>query len=178
MVEIFSSGGMRIERTPAAHLMRAALTPAADAVLPDDFPRPVPLQAVRVGQGTGWWIGPRQYLVRMPPPKREELARAMADRDALLSPLDGAYEWLVITGPVAPALMACGCALDLHDRVCPADFTTRTLFAELPVLLHKLSGAPTPAFALLIDCSRADALAEWLDVTARGLSRTPALKVE
>jgi sarcosine oxidase, subunit gamma len=156
-------------RSPAAHLadrMSATGSPATVGLreLPfrsqyeilnpggDGWPRP--------GRATGdgprhvLWLGPDWYLLVDDEPMSEvDLPAGAVDVSAQRTILE-------LVGPLAPAVLAHGCALDLHPRAFAAGSCAQTMLAKAQVVLHQTG--PEPTYRILVRASFADYLVHWL----------------
>lgn len=134
---------------------------------------PIPLMPNRVaamGALRVMWLGPDEWLVTADgdtPDLLPRLERAVAGRRAAVTDLSASRVGLDIGGSRARALFAAGCGLDLHPRVFGPGHCAQTLLARVPVILDQLDD--TPRFRLLVRCSYARWLVDWLVDAARGL---------
>jgi sarcosine oxidase subunit gamma len=119
------------------------------------------------GDGRAIRLGPDEWLVTSPSQRPPELAAELAGR-ASGSVVDVSGQWTTLRlrgGPVR-AVLATGCALDLHPRTFPAGSAAQTLLGLAGVVLLALDDAGT-AFEVLVRPSYARYLADWLlDATA------------
>ena len=150
---------------------------------------PLPLAANRFFEGThrAFWLGPDEWLVVA---GANADATDAADADAAdatdaadaaalaarlrenlagqahsLVDLTGGLVALRLSGPRVRDLLAKGCTLDFHPRVCKAGQCAQTGLAKASVLIATLDEAPT--FELFVRASFADYLALWLDRAGR-----------
>lgn len=137
---------------------------------------PLPLAANRFieGRHRAFWLGPDEWLV-----VAGANADAATDANALaarlrenlaglahsLVELTGGLVALRLRGPRVRNLLAKGCTLDFHPRVCKAGQCAQTRLAKASALIATLDEAPT--FELFVRASLADYLALWLDRAGR-----------
>jgi sarcosine oxidase subunit gamma len=142
------------------------LDAALAARAPLDLP-PAPNTWRATGDREALWLGPDEWLVVAPP------GEAAAVVEALDRALDGLHRSVVdvganravveLTGDGRAALLAEGCALDLHPRAWRAGMCAQTLLARVPVLLQEREAATR----VFVRPSFADHLAGWLHASAR-----------
>jgi len=110
------------------------------------------------------WLGPDEWLVVAPPGEEAvlevELAEALRGGLGSVVDLSANRTAIELTGSGARAVLATGCALDLHPRAFTAGRCAQTLVARAQVILDQLDDAP--AYRLLVRASFADYLATWL----------------
>lgn len=130
---------------------------------------PVEPNTTASGSGvTAVWLGPDEWLLLAPHADAGELAGAL--RAALehwhASVLDvsGQRTVLAVDGPAAAAVLAHGCALDLHPRAFGVGDCGQTLLAGVPVLL--LRAPDGEGFRVGVRPSFAGHVAAWLDDAA------------
>lgn len=136
---------------------------------------PLPLVANRFIEGThrAFWLGPDEWLVVAGASADATDAAALAARlrenlagqAHSLVDLTGGLVALRLHGPQVRDLLAKGCTLDFHPRVCKAGQCAQTSLAKASVLIATLDEAPT--FELFVRASFADYLALWLDRAGR-----------
>jgi sarcosine oxidase subunit gamma len=128
----------------------AACLGMAGAVVPTR-----PNTAAVSGDATVFWIGPKRWLLRVPPAREVELAAvfdaSLAGKTANASLVSDMYAGLTLGGPEARDVLAQGCPLDL-DR--PAGTATMTELFGSAALVHFQSDAPE--FAIAVERSHAD----------------------
>lgn len=93
------------------------------------------------------------------------LRENLAGQAHSLVDLTGGLVALRLHGPRVRDLLAKGCTLDFHPRVCKAGQCAQTGLAKASVLIATLDEAPT--FELFVRASFADYLALWLDRAGR-----------
>jgi sarcosine oxidase, subunit gamma len=125
----------------------------------------VPNTWVPTEHGRAIWLGPDEWLLTSDRERPEELeARARA----AVVPLGGAAAdvsaqriAIRLTGPRVRAVLAKGCAIDLHPRVFGRGRCAQTTLGLAGVVLLAL-GAAGGDFLVLVRSSFAGYLAEWL----------------
>jgi sarcosine oxidase subunit gamma len=103
------------------------------------------------GAGRAIWLGPDEWLVT-----GEALDLAAAD---VVVDVSGQRTTLRLAGEHVRALLATGCALDLHPRMFPAGSAAQTLLGLAGVVLLALGGTE---YEVLVRTSYARYLADWL----------------
>ena len=129
------------------------------------------------GQVQVLWLGPDEWLVIGPEGAGPEVAPALeaairvAADGALVTSVDVSSNrvGLEIAGADARALLAFGCALDLHPRGFGPGSCAQTMVARAGVILWALGAEPTPTFRLLVRPSFAAYLETWLHDAEVGL---------
>jgi sarcosine oxidase subunit gamma len=100
------------------------------------------------------WLGPDWYLLVDDEPVSDvDLASGSVDVSAQRTILE-------LTGPLAPAVLSHGCALDLHRRAFGPGSCAQTMLAKAQVVLHQTGVEPT--YRILVRASFADYLVRWL----------------
>jgi sarcosine oxidase subunit gamma len=142
----------------------AAARPEAAARLGIDLPR-VPNSWVPAGAGRAVWLGPDEWLLTSTTEAPQELEARV--RAAVL-PLGGAAAdvsaqriGVRLTGPRARDVLAKGCSIDLHPRVCHRGISVQTMLGQAGVVLLALSDAGDD-YLVLVRSSFAGYLADWL----------------
>jgi sarcosine oxidase subunit gamma len=105
------------------------------------------------GAGRAIWLGPDEWLVTGPSPD-------LAGADVVVD-VSGQRTTLRLTGDHVRAVLATGCALDLHPRAFPAGSAAQTLLGLAGVVLLALDDAGTD-YEVLVRTSFARYLAGWL----------------
>jgi sarcosine oxidase subunit gamma len=156
-----------MRRSPAAHLadaMAAAGSPATVCLRelpfryqyelqnPGGAGWPAPGRATSDGPRHVLWLGPDWYLLVDDRPPAE-LPDGAVDVSAQRTILE-------LAGPLAPAVLAHGCALDLHPRAFAPGSCAQTMLAKAQVVLHQTG--PEPTYRILVRASFADYLGLWL----------------
>jgi sarcosine oxidase, subunit gamma len=169
-----------MRRSPAAHLADLmAVTGSPDSVRLREMPFRVQYEIQRP-DGDGWpepgrasgdgprqllWLGPDWYLLVDDEPVSEvDLPAGSVDVSAQRTILE-------LAGPLAPAVLAHGCALDLHPRAFAPGSCAQTMLAKAQVVLHQIGSEPT--YRIFVRASLADYLVHWLlDAMAEYVSET------
>jgi sarcosine oxidase subunit alpha len=122
----------------------------ADAEL--GFPLPgEPNTVTASGDRTALWLGPDEWLLVGPGP--EPQAGTAVDVSANRTTIE-------LRGPNARDVLMKGCSLDLHPRAFGPGRCAQTALARAAIVLHQASDEP--AYRILVRCSFAEYLAEWL----------------
>lgn len=128
---------------------------------------PLPTQPNTTAGGGPWsalWLGPDEWLVVGP--EGDELRIERALRDALAGAHGSVVDvsanrtTLELRGPLAREVLAKGCALDLHPRRFRAGDCAQTALARAQIVLRQVDDEP--AYWILVRCSFAPYLVEWL----------------
>lgn len=130
---------------------------------------PVEPNTTASGAGvTAAWLGPDEWLLLAPGAETGRLAGALRAAlhgwHASVLEVSGQRTVLAVDGPGAAAVLAHGCALDLHPRAFGNRACAQTLLAGVPVLL--LRAADGEGFRVAVRPSYAGHLAAWLDDAA------------
>jgi sarcosine oxidase subunit gamma len=125
----------------------------------------VPNTWVPAGAGRAVWLGPDEWLLTSTNQAPEELEAGV--RAAVL-PLGGTVAdvsaqriGLRLTGPRARDVLAKGCSIDLHPRVCPRGISAQTTLGQAGVVLLALSDIGDE-YLVFVRSSFAGYLADWL----------------
>jgi sarcosine oxidase subunit gamma len=114
------------------------------------------------------WLGPDEWLVTSETQAGETLAaslrKALAGVTAAVTDVGHARLVYAVSGSNARAVLAKGCALDLHERVFPRGRCAQSLLAKVPVIVHR-SGADA-VFDLHVARSFRDYAWDWLQTAA------------
>ena len=114
------------------------------------------------------WLGPDEWLVTSETQACESLAASLREAldgvTAAVTDVSHARLVYAVGGSNARALLAKGCALDLHERVFPLGRCAQSLLAKVPVIVHR-SGAE-PVFDLHVARSFRDYAWTWLQAAA------------
>jgi len=115
------------------------------------------------------WLGPDEWLLVCAAGSEDALAEslraALAGRHAAVVDVSDARCVLRLSGATARAVLARGCALDLHPRGFAIGDVAQTRLAKADVILHLCADeadAAGPAFDIYVACSFADYLWRWL----------------
>jgi len=108
------------------------------------FPLPTrPLSAVSVGGRAALWLGPDEWLLIAVSTELKEmlddLRTTLSTAPACLVDVGNRNVGLIISGPRAADLLACGCPLDLGLAAFPVDMCTRTIFGKCEVVVWRLA---------------------------------------
>jgi sarcosine oxidase, subunit gamma len=103
------------------------------------------------GGGRAIWLGPDEWLVTVPPGD-------LPGADVVVD-VSGQRTTLRLAGEHVRALLATGCALDLHPRAFPVGSAAQTLLGLAGVVLLALDEAE---YEILVRTSFARHLADWL----------------
>ena len=115
-----------------------------------------------------WWMAPDAWLIQSAQAGHDAAAMARsacADLACAVTDLSDALETIALDGPVASAVLARGCGLDLREESFGLQACARTRLAQLPVLVRK---ATSTRFELVVDRAAAQFLADWLRDAAIG----------
>ncbi|MGQ0430608.1 MAG: sarcosine oxidase subunit gamma [Gammaproteobacteria bacterium] len=108
-------------------------------------------------------VGPDVWIVVSAQHEAAELMEAAAAgckrRSHAVTDVSDAWVTIALEGPQAVELLARGCGIEFSDAVFGHNACTRTRFAELPVVLRRVS---QDRFELLVDRSAAAWLHDWL----------------
>jgi sarcosine oxidase subunit gamma len=118
------------------------------------------------------WMSPDSWLILLTGGQEDVVARRLQQafvaaevRTAVVIDQSDSRTVFHLYGPKVHDLLAKGCSLDLHPSVMPPGRVTRTLFAELPILLQTLAGddrVGTVVYRVLVENSYAQFLVQWL----------------
>lgn len=116
-----------------------------------------------------YWLGPDEWLIETDAENAAalsgELAAALAGRHAAVNDVGGGQVALRLVGAAARAILAKGCALDLHPREFAPGQCARTGLAKTTVLLAAVDAVPS--YTIIVGGSFADYLCRWLAKAAR-----------
>jgi sarcosine oxidase subunit gamma len=145
--------GIRITAEPFVAMVDVHLDPAGAPAL--GLPT-TPSTWVARGDGRAIWLGPDEWLVTSPSRRPPELP----DTDAVVD-VSGQRTTLRLAGEHMRAVLATGCALDLHPRAFPRGSAAQTLLGMAGVVLLALDDTGTE-YEILVRSSFARYLADWL----------------
>lgn len=158
--------GVRLRELPIAAQVNLRAD-ASNARLADALGFPLPTEPNTVagdGRRAALWLGPDEWLVVAPGGTERALERA------LRSAITGAHGSVVdvsanrtlleLEGPMAREVLTKGCSLDLHPRRFDAGRCAQTALARAQVILWQVTDGPR--YRILVRCSFAPYLAEWL----------------
>lgn len=115
------------------------------------------------------WVAPDAWLIQSVQADDDFAAvvrNACASLACAVTDLSDALETIALEGRRAGDVLARGCGLDLREASFGPQSCARTRLAQLPVLIRKSSST---RFELLIDCSAAQYLEDWLRDAAVGV---------
>lgn len=99
-------------------------------------------------------LGPDEWLLCAPAgfasDVEQDVTAALAEQPHSLVDVGHRYAALAVEGLHAAALLAAGCALDLHAGTFVAGSATRTLLAKAEIILWRVHAAP----AYRVECAR------------------------
>jgi sarcosine oxidase, subunit gamma len=129
--------------------------------------------AATAGGVTALCLGPDEWLAVAAPdePLEPRLRAALAGHRASVTEVSAQRTTVLVAGPLAAALLAHGCALDLDRRSFTAGQCAQTNLARSQVVLVPRDPAK-PGFWVLVRSSFAAYVAEWLlDAATEYLAR-------
>ena len=161
---------MAERHSPAEHLAGAMATASGPAAELRELPflaqvdvrtvLPEPSGAVAQVRGrTALWLGPDEWLVVGADGEQGEIEATFADATSVVD-VSGQRTTLELRGPRAREVLMKGCTLDLHPWSFSADRCAQTLLARAQVILWQVDDEPR--YRLLVGCSFAPYLVEWL----------------
>ncbi len=151
--------GIRITAEPFIAMAGVRLDPAGAPAL--GLPT-TPSTWVARGDGRAIWLSPDEWLVTSPSQRPQALAAELADAVAgAVVDVSGQRTTLRLAGEHVRAVLATGCALDLHPRAFPAGSAAQTLLGLAGVVLLALDDTGTE-YEVLVRSSFARYLADWL----------------
>ncbi|RJS94407.1 sarcosine oxidase subunit gamma [Salinisphaera sp. Q1T1-3] len=110
------------------------------------------------------WMGPTEWLVLVDgestPAWLSALRGALADVHAGVLDTSGGQTLISLEGPAALDVLAKGSTLDLHPRVAPTGFCTRSLLAKSAMFVRVVEAGQR--FEIVVRRSFADYLWQWL----------------
>ena len=145
--------GIRITAEPFVAMVDVRLDPARASAL--GLPT-TPSTWVARGDGRAIWLGPDEWLVTSPSRRPPELP----DADVVID-VSGQRTTLHLAGEHVRAVLATGCALDLHPRAFPRGSAAQTVLGTAGVVLLALDDTGTE-YEILVRSSFARYLADWL----------------
>jgi len=112
----------------------------------------------------GLWLGPDEWLIVAPPDQQQAvmavLRSTLGGQDGSVVDVSANRTVIELSGSAATALLAHGCALDLHPRAFGPARCAQTMLAKAQVIVQQT--AATPDFYLYVRASYAGYLADWL----------------
>lgn len=113
----------------------------------------------------GWWIvGSTQAVTA----GRAKIVAALGAVHTTLIDVSDAFARFELSGANARQLLARGCTLDLHPRFFGMGQCTRTMIADISVLIHRIG--PDESYHLYVEYSVAAYFGQWLTDAAQGLT--------
>jgi sarcosine oxidase subunit gamma len=162
------------ETRPMAVLRLRELDAAVAAALGEAFALAWPTQPNTTSQAahTVLWLSAGEWAIldMAPAEAARRAAQALGERLHHLSDVTDGRSLFRIEGEGARQLIAQACSLDLHPRAFAPDACAQTLFAQVPVLLHRLGAGDR--FDIVVDASLAGHLSAWF--AAVGAAAKPA----
>jgi sarcosine oxidase subunit gamma len=149
--------GIRITAEPFVAMVDVRLDPAGAPAL--GLPT-TPSTWVARGDGRAIWLGPDEWLVTSPSQRPQELAAELA-HDGSVVDVSGQRTTLRLRGEHVRAVLATGCARDLHPREFRRGSAAQTLLGLAGVVLLALDDTATE-YEVLVRSSFARYLADWL----------------
>lgn len=122
----------------------------------------VPNTVCANGSRAAMWLGPDEWLLLGEDGDRiAGLAMtALGEDSGSVVDVSANRTTIELRGPNARELLAKGCALDLHPRAFSTGHCVQTLLGKVQVILWQTSAEPS--YQLLVRCSFANYLADWL----------------
>jgi sarcosine oxidase subunit gamma len=98
-------------------------------------------RAVVVGERAALWLGPDEWLLLAPAEEAESIAAAVAERGSAvphsLVEVSHRQTALMLSGPLAPVVLAGGNPLDLDIAAFPVGMCTRTILGKAEIVLWR-----------------------------------------
>ena len=149
---------LRLQVRPRAEVDKSRLERLLGTVLPGGPQEKVDNDA------SAYWLAPNDWLLVNPAPDIDSISSALRDSasgaTAVVTDMTDAWSIIDISGEDAVARLAEGCSVDLHNSAFPSGRYALTRLQHLPVVIHRLDD--TPRFRILVDCSVAQFLRDWL----------------
>ena len=115
---------------------------------------------------TAYWLGPNDWLLLDPAQEIDRIASALRESangaTSCVTDVTDAWSIIDISGEDAPARLAQGCSVDLHNSAFPSGRYALTRLQHLSVIIHRLDD--TLRFRVLVDRCVARFLWDWLAV--------------
>jgi heterotetrameric sarcosine oxidase gamma subunit len=112
------------------------------------------------GPRVALWQAPGRWLVVSAADAPADLRDALAGLGGAAVDISHGWTTLRLGGPAAPAVLAKGCSLDLHEGRFPAGRCAQSEYRGLSIFLHAVDDSPR--FDLYCQRSFARSLWEWL----------------
>jgi sarcosine oxidase, subunit gamma len=147
-----------LQGDPDDESLRTALLRRAGLLLPQ------PNRSLAVGARSIFWLAPREWLLEVPGREAAALEAALTGdfvRTANgLIVLSDALAGFDVSGTGAPELLSAGCGLDLDQGAFDTGSVSRTLLADVPVILWRRNA--DQGFRCLVDRALSHHLWSWL----------------
>jgi heterotetrameric sarcosine oxidase gamma subunit len=147
-----------LQGDPDDSSLRTALLRCVGLLLPQQN------RALTVGARSILWLAPREWLLEVPGREEAGLEAALTGDFAQtangLTVLSDALAGFDISGIDAPDLLSTGCSLDLDQGAFDTGSVSRTLLADVPVILWRRSA--NQGFRCLVDRALSHHLWSWL----------------
>ena len=151
---------LRLQVRPRAEVDKGRLEKLLGTVLPGG-----PQEKVN-NDAAAYWLAPNDWLLVNPAADTDSIKVALRDASgdatSVVTDVTDAWSIIDISGEDAPARLAQGCPVDLHDSAFPSGRYALTRLQHLSVIIHRLDD--TPRFRILVDRSVAQYLRDWLVV--------------
>ena len=129
----------------------------------------LPGRALASDRGTALWLAPGSWLLHLAKGRAAEMCEAFGTvlGDCPHLALDQSHQFvtLSVAGAAAPMLLSKSCALDLDPAIFKFGHCARTLFGDIPLLIHR-AGEDT-AYDLVADQSLGRFLIWWFEEMMR-----------
>ena len=145
-------------------LPRGGINPAAlERLLGNTLPQS-PQEKIS-SMPTAYWLGPNDWLLLDPAQEIDRIASALRESangaTSCVTDVTDAWSTIDMAGEDAPARLAEGCSVDLHNCAFPSGRYALTRLQHLSIIIHRLDD--TPRFRILVDRSVAQFLRDWLE---------------
>ena len=151
---------LRLQVRPRSEVDKSRLERLLGTVLPGG-----PQEKVN-NDAAAYWLAPNDWLLVNPAADTDSIKIALLDASgdatSVVTDVTDAWSIIDISGEDAPARLAQGCPVDLHDSAFPSGRYALTRLQHLSVIIHRLDD--TPRFRILVDRSVAQYLRDWLVV--------------
>jgi sarcosine oxidase subunit gamma len=131
------------------------------------FGHPLPLLPNTVrgsGSRRALWLGPDEWLARVPLSEVDDTVRRLTDalavRHAAVVDVSDSRAVIRVAGPAAASCLAKGTTLDLHPRVFGPGRAAQSTLGRVSILIEQIDAAPT--FEIVVGRSFAAYLWAWL----------------
>jgi heterotetrameric sarcosine oxidase gamma subunit len=148
-----------LQGSPGRERLRTTLLREVGLLLPQ------PSRVLTSGARSILWLAPREWLLEVPGREQSVLQSVfgaeLAQTLSVLTPLSDALAGFDISGTDAEELLASGCSLDLGPGGFDSGCVSRTLLADVPVILWR-RGADQ-GYRCLVDRGLSHHLWSWLE---------------